>query len=99
MHDMSKVNTFEARSYTNEFGQLIEPGDPVIYAGTAYQSTNHTRAVFEGVYVNSRGSVEAVRVGNVPHQRWIWNKETGKGHHEDRVRKAVLPLRRVFKLA
>lgn len=96
---MSKVNKFEVRSYTNEFGQVIEPGDPVIYAGTAWQSTRHTRAVFEGVYVNSRGSVEAVRVGNVPYAHWIYDRTTGKGHHEDRVRKAVLPLRRVFKLA
>lgn len=96
---MSAVNKFEAQSFTNEFGQVIHPGDQVVYAGTAYQSTNITRAVFEGVYLNKAGSVEAVRVGSVPYQHWIYDRATGKGHHEDRMRKAVLPLRRVYKLA
>jgi len=96
---MSSRNKFQAISYTNEFGQVIQPGDPVIYAGTAYKSTCHTKAVFEGVYVNKMGGVEAVRVGHVPYDHWVWNSATGKGHHEARVRKAVLPLCRVYKLA
>jgi hypothetical protein len=96
---MSTRNKFQAQSFTNEFGQVINPGDQVVYAGLAYQSTNITKAVFEGVYLNKGGSVEAVRVGSVPYQHWIWDQTTRKGHHEDRMRKAVLPLRRVYKLA
>ena len=96
---MRTRNKFQAQSFTNEFGQVINPGDQVVYAGLAYQSTNITKAVFEGVYLNKGGSVEAVRVGSVPYQHWIWDQTTRKGHHEDRVRKAVLPLRRVYKLA
>lgn len=96
---MSSRNTFEAISYTNEFDQVIQPGDPVIYAGTACKSTCHTKAVFEGVYVNKAGSVQALRVGMIPHSRFRWDAVAKKYNQSEVMRKAILPLCRVYKLA
>jgi hypothetical protein len=35
--------------FTNEFGQVINPGDEVIYAGTSWKNTTIRKGVFAGV--------------------------------------------------
>ena len=37
-------------SYTNEFGQVINPGDEIIFAATAWKSTSIRKGVFGGVH-------------------------------------------------
>ena len=43
---MTTVNRFVAESFTNEFGQVINPGDEVMYAGSSRQSTTLRKAIF-----------------------------------------------------
>lgn len=104
------VNRFSVESFTNEFSQVINPGDEVVYAGTSWQSTSLRKAIFEGVYWGkSRRSagdaVVAVRCGGVPSKKFVRdepydrNKKDQKWHYEHFERKAILPLKRVYKLA
>lgn len=106
---MSTVNRFSAEPFTNEFGQVINPGDPVIYAGSAWKSTRIRKAVFEGVYYGKNWrdegeTIQAVRCGNIPTKKFVWdepydrNKKDQKWHYEAGERKAILPLKRVYKL-
>lgn len=106
------MSEFVAESFTNEFGQVINPGDEVVYAGVSYKSTRFNRGTFDGVYKEQRrnydyktrsyGDVEeiitAVRVGGVEDRRWFYDEETKKSGWKPVVRKAILPLKRVFKL-
>ena len=104
---------FVAESFVNDLGQTINPGDEVIYIGSGYSnSTKVRRGVFDGVYketfrpydyktrsyLDEQVHVTAVRVGGVKDTRWNYNYDTGKGKHVDIVRKAILPLKRVYKI-
>lgn len=61
------MSDFKVESYTNEFGQTINPGDDVIYAGTSYKSTTLRAAKFAGVYYdNVRKSVHRVNENGDP---------------------------------
>jgi hypothetical protein len=40
---------FVEEAFVNEFGQKIEPGEEVLYAGTSRKSTNIRKAFFKGV--------------------------------------------------
>lgn len=37
-------------SWTNEFGQVINPGDEVIFAGTSWKQTRIRKGIFGGVH-------------------------------------------------
>lgn len=104
---------FVAESFVNDLGQTINPGDEVIYIGSGYShSTKVRRGVFDGVYketyrpydfktrsyLDEHVRVSAVRVGGVKDTRWNYNYDTGEGKHVDIVRKAILPLKRVYKI-
>lgn len=43
-------NEFRAVPFTNEFGQVIEPGETVVYAGLSYKTTYFRKGKFAGVY-------------------------------------------------
>lgn len=106
------VNRFSAEPFTNEFGQVIIPGDEVVYAGTSWHRTTMRKAIFEGVYwgksYRSAGeTVVAVRCGGIPEKKFVWdnyipgdraNSTFHHVHHEPYERKAILPLKRVYKL-
>lgn len=47
------MSDFKVEPYTNEFGQTINPGDDVIYAGTSYKSTTLRAGKFAGVYYDA----------------------------------------------
>ena len=38
--------------FTNEFGQVINPGDEVLFISTSYKQTNIRKGVFAGVWYN-----------------------------------------------
>jgi hypothetical protein len=47
------MTEFVEEAFVNEFGQKIEPGEEVLYAGTSMKSTHIGRATFKGVrYAN-----------------------------------------------
>lgn len=46
---MSKAD-FRVESYKNELGQVIHPGDEVIFVATSWQNTQVRRGVYEGAY-------------------------------------------------
>lgn len=55
------MSDFKVEAYKNEFGQVINPGDDVIYAGTSYKSTTLRAGKFAGVYYdNVRKSIPRV---------------------------------------
>lgn len=93
------VNTFMPESFVNKFGQIINPGDQVIYVGSGYAHRITVNAgIFEGVYVGEVydygvkqkiPKVVGVRVGKVLVRDYKGNEY---------YRKAVLPLMRVFKI-
>ena len=103
---------FVAKPFTNTFGQVINPGDPVIYAGSSHKRTTLRKGVFDGVYeeeyrpydYNTRTygeptiRVTAVRVGGVADTRWVYGYGTRKSERVVVVRKAILPLLRVCKI-
>jgi hypothetical protein len=103
---------FVAKPFTNKFGQVINPGDPVIYAGSSYKRTTLRKGVFDGVYeeeyrpydykTRTYGEptirVTAVRVGGIADTRWVYDYDTRKSERVAVVRKAILPLKRVFKI-
>ncbi len=44
-----------AEAFTNEFGQMIQPGDEVVYVGTGYgHSVRVNKGKFAGVYYSTR---------------------------------------------
>ena len=101
-------NEFRVEPFVNEFGQTINPGDEIMYAGTGWSSTRHNRGVYAGVYYGKyrrygtqvgEEPIVAVKVTDVPAKKWHYNYDTKTGYHEDIKRHAVLPLKRVYKLA
>ena len=44
------MTNFKAESFVNSFGQVINPGDDIIYAGTSWKSTTFRRGKFAGSY-------------------------------------------------
>lgn len=36
--------------FTNDFGQVINPGEDIVYAGTSWKSTHFNKGKFGGVY-------------------------------------------------
>ena len=105
---------FVVESFTNHLGQVINPGDRVFYVGRSGQSIVTNEAIFEGSYYRNEWSYRdkemkrnhsGVRVGNIPGKRWVYDTTPegryvpGSGRHIDIVRKAILPLKRVYKLA
>jgi hypothetical protein len=108
---MTTVNRFSAESYTNEFGQVINPGEEVIFAGTGRAYTRLLKAVFDGVYYgkqwnSDKEEIVAVRCGGIAEKKLVWDEpwdrnkkwDEQKYHYEPFFRKAILPLKRVYKL-
>lgn len=102
---------FAAIPYTNNIGQVLNPGDPVIYVGSSRQSVTVKRGKFAGVYVGntytynretrkteSREGVVALKVVDIPYTKFNWNRETKTGTHDPALRSACLPLKRVYKI-
>lgn len=43
------MTDFVAEAFTNEFGQTIQPGDDVLFAGSSWKRTSIRRGKFKGV--------------------------------------------------
>lgn len=85
-------------SYTNEYGQVINVGDPIMYMGTAWSYTAHRQGTFGGCYYDDKNHQWAVRVENIKCYGWVLDKESKTRNYTLTTRIAVLPLKRVFKL-
>jgi hypothetical protein len=100
---MSKKADFRVEPFVNQFGQVLKPGDEVIYAGTGWKSTRFGKGKFAGVYYgwgwqSDNTKPSAIKIENVPYRNFIWDSVTKTGYHEDAFRHAVLPLKRAFRL-
>lgn len=100
----SKVD-FRKENYQNDLGQVLIPGDPVMYVGTAWKSAKIRTGRYAGVYygqgwgpAHDRNVPQAIKITDVPCKRFIWNNVTKKGRYEEGFRTARLPLRRAYKL-
>lgn len=62
---------FVEEAFVNEFGQKIEPGEEIIYAGTSWKQTAIRKAIFKGV-----------RYGNVTRTEYL-KDENGNYIKED----------------
>jgi hypothetical protein len=107
-----KVNKFVEQPYTNSIGQLINCGDEVIYVGSSWKNTHVKKGKFAGVYIGKTHiydretkkyyqteGVVAVKVTGVPARKWTRDVGNGQSGFVDGTRCAILPLKRVFKIA
>lgn len=89
-------NTFSRIPWTNDFDQLLNPGDPVIVVSTSYSHSVHVRTgTFAGVYLNEKGEVVSVSVDNLKDRRYNYKAR----EYQDVLEKRAFPLKRVYKLA
>lgn len=99
------MSDFAVEAYTNEFGQLLNPGDDVIYVGKKWGESRVCKGRFAGVYYKTWWNKDApavicaLKVDNIPDRKWIWDRITKTGYNVDILRTAYLPLKRVYKLA
>ena len=75
MRSRSRKNILHAESFTNVFGQVINPGDPVMYAASSYKSTYHKKAFFSGVNKDKNNTIMSVRVF-YPSVKYVPNGKT-----------------------
>lgn len=69
-------------SFTNEFGQVINPGDEVIFAGTSWKQTRIRKGVFAGVrYADVRRYRPAVDANGNP----IMEERYGRQYQKNEV--------------
>lgn len=102
-------NKFVETSFTNEFGQIINVNDDVIYIGSGYNhSVKIKKGKFGGVYIGKvykhgeyKEEIVAVQVKEIPEQKRKYDYVDGKYQFIEEYteyRKAILPLKRVYKL-
>jgi hypothetical protein len=106
--NVSKRPDFSAEPFTNQFGQVINPGDKVMFIATQYKRTYSAIGTYEGVNrnevynYNSREKtikITSVRVGGIPSSRFCYDKKSKTYDRVDVIRTTTLPLKRIFKLA
>lgn len=73
-------------NYTNKLGQVIKPGDEVIYVGSSYSYTSIKKATYIGYYMNDYSKRKQVA---------LKKKTSGSPWERELVR---LELNRVYKL-
>lgn len=96
------MSNFKAEPFTNEFGEVINPGDVVLYAATSWKSTSICRGVYEGCTHGKdwRGNpdITSVRVRKIGETRKKWTREHGWQDTGKPVY-SILTLKRVYKTA
>ena len=55
------MSEFVEEAFVNEFGQKIEPGEEVIFAGSSWKSTSIRRGTFKGVRYDNVTRTESVK--------------------------------------
>lgn len=94
-------SNFKEVPLTNEFGEVIFPGDVVIFAGTSWKSTKIRRGVYKGLNINKHtGKPTSARVVGVVNKRFAeYNKETNRWEYINKEveRISFLQLMRVYK--
>lgn len=78
--------------FTNEFGQVINPGDEVIFAGTSWKNTSIRKGVFAGVrYADVRRYRPAVDANGNPIMEERWGRQYQK--NEMYTERAIVAVR------
>jgi hypothetical protein len=78
--------------FTNEFGQVINPGDEVIFAGTSWKQTRIRKGVFAGVrYADVRRYRPAVDANGNPIMEERWGRQYQK--NEMYIERAIVAVR------
>lgn len=78
--------------FTNEFGQVINPGDEVIFAGTSWKQTRIRKGVFAGVrYADVRRYRPAVDANGNPIMEERWGRQYQK--NEMYTERAIVAVR------
>ena len=69
--------------WTNEFGQVINPGDEVIFAGTSWKQTRIRKGIFGGVHYANVNRYRAVMDanGNPVMETNRWGGQSQKSEH------------------
>lgn len=109
---MSKAD-FRKEEFTNHLGQVLKPGDPVVFVGTCRGFTSVRRGVFEGVYYGSNywakdktPKVTGLKV-SFASKRAVWNNGEGYKHspgfknelsYEPCTSYSALRLKRAYKI-
>lgn len=79
-----------------------------VYEGVYYRTRDryfYNRETKKTEVARGKRAIDAVRVGGIPHKRAVWNNGAGyksgqenKLEYVDAFRKAILPLKRVYKV-
>ena len=77
---------FKETSFTNEFGQVIEPNDPVIFVSTASHQSAVEKGIYQGINCDDKHNITSVRVKRVE-SLYPWSSPPY----------VALPLQRVYK--
>ena len=79
------MSEFVVESWTNEFGQTINPGDEVIYAGTSWKSTSIRKGIFAGVRYDNRTRTQYLKDenGNYIKEDYV-DRWSGKTHQRNK---------------
>jgi len=65
------MSIFFATSFINEFGQVIEPGNEVLFMSTCSHYSSMEKGIFAGVYTED-GKVVGLKITDAPH---YWKKD------------------------
>jgi len=94
-------SNFKEVPMTNEFGEVIVPGDAVIFAASSWKRTKIRKGVYKGLNVNRHtGKPTSARVFGVVNKRFAeYNKETNRWEYINKEVKRISSLRlmRVYK--
>lgn len=75
------TNSFHEIPFTNKFGEIINPGDPVYFATMSYKQARMRRGFYRGVFISTSGrrtgNIEAVSVAAID-SLYTWQEVPAK---------------------
>lgn len=86
-------------AFTNEFGQVINPGDSIIAITTGYaHNVNIRPATYLGLRKTRHGDNEFVSevVVRLKIKKWSYDHEAKKGEYVNIERQSTLPRQRIY---
>ena len=86
---MGKRIQLNEAPFTNEFGDVINPGDSVIVVTDRFKSVK----INKGTYLGLNNTKVVV---SIPSQRWTWNSKTQTGGWEDVMHRSHLIKNRIY---
>lgn len=93
------ANKYLEEAFTNEFGQVIQPGQTIIAITTGYSHNVHIRqAIYLGLRKKMYRDKEVVSevVVRFKGTKWKYDRERGTGEHIVIERQYSLPRKRIY---